>query len=90
MMGPIVKLEIESMRESIAYAFAQHQIDISKEVQSQLDLTLKNFNFEEAIRDAARQVIYDTITKYFKYGEGYKLIEKLVNEAFDGIVGKIR
>jgi hypothetical protein len=72
------------MRQSMIVALSTYNQEVEGYVQDELQKALDTFDYEGTVKDIARDIIKETITRaitnYFGYGEGYKLIEQLVAE----------
>ena len=83
---PIVKLELQGMKQSIAIAFAQYQNEISESVSAQLEEVINNFDYAQAVKDCARQIlkqsIEESVKSFFFYGGGREAIRDVIKEAF--------
>ncbi len=84
---PRVRIELDGMKHQIVHAFASHNDETEKAIEEQLTVAIKNFPFEETIRDLSREVISsaikDALEHYFKYGEGREVIRKAVTDKLD-------
>ena len=90
MKMPIVRLEIDNMKYQILHAFQDHNEEIEKIVEEQLNSAIASYPFEEEIRKISRDTISEVISRsikdYFSYGEGYKLIQELISTAIAGTI----
>lgn len=79
---PIIKIEIDGMRQSIAHALSTYHQDIEGYVDKNLKQVVETFDYETLIRQVARESITKAVTQaiqsYFSYGEGYKEIEETI------------
>ena len=79
---PIVKIELNGMRETIVHAFTTHELEIATNIDQQLKKAIEEFDYEGIVHKVAMEVLTDTVTRsikaYFTYGEGYKVIEAVV------------
>lgn len=79
---PIVRLEIEGMRQEIAVAFTQFQIKQDEMVQEALRLCLRPENVKaiiiEAVSEELQTAIEQEAKDFFRFGEGRELVKKLV------------
>ena len=80
---PIVRLELQHMKQSIMHALMGYQEEISQSVAKQLEQVIETFDFEQAVENAARESIQDAINQYFKYGDGHEMIKSSVNKAMN-------
>jgi len=70
---PIVTIQLQNMKHQIMQAFVDHQADISKEVERQLEGCLKDFDmafevrkvlrplFERALQDSLKSAVYKAL-----------------------------
>lgn len=58
---PIVTIQLQGMKHQIMQAFVDHQADISKEVESQLEECLKNFDMAFEVRRVLRPLFERTL-----------------------------
>ena len=54
---PIVRIEVEHMKQSIIHAFSEKQLDIDKDFKIALDTALVSFNFPEEVQKMAHEVL---------------------------------
>ena len=84
---PIIKLELDNMRQAILYSLAKYNNEIEKAVDEELKKVVENFDYENIVISIANEALKDAIESYFKYGEGRRTIEKSVNEALSKAFG---
>lgn len=86
-MMPVIRIEVEGMRQQILHAFGQYNEEIEKEVDRQLKQVIENFPFEEYIEHECRGMIEESIRKalmsFFQYGAGAKAIEQAITSALE-------
>ena len=79
---PIIRLEVDRMRHTIAKAFTEYELQISEEIRQAVDTYCSEDNIQRVVSDSVRvtldRAIDEEITKYFAYGEGRKFIAKEV------------
>jgi hypothetical protein len=82
---PIVKLELQNMKQAMVVALADYQNEIAKSVELQLQNIVDTFDYKEAICQMVNKIIHDSIHKsiesYFQYGEGRKQLDRLIYES---------
>ena len=82
---PTVRLEIEALGERIQGALMLHAEQISEEVMRGVKDATDALDVAALAREAAKIAIQDSVTRavagYFKYGDGHKVIEKVIGEA---------
>lgn len=88
---PIVRIEIEGMRQQIAAALADYGNEIKESVDIEIEKAISEYPFKETVRrhtaEAINQSIKSAIDKYFKFGDGATAIESSVNEILSGVSG---
>ncbi len=81
---PIIKLEVSGMREQIAMAFTNWQFKQDAMVQEALKQVCTEENVQSIINDAVAKELTHAIEEetksFFAYGDGRKLVRKLVLE----------
>ena len=80
---PIIKLELQHMKQSMQVALADYNLKVSEEVDIQLQKIIDDFPFEEVVQKAAYDALNQAIESYFNYGDGYKLVQTAMQEAFE-------
>lgn len=84
-MMPIIKLEVESMKQSIMHAFSERQIDLSAEVQCALDAQCTPEAIQEHVNEASRKAVKEAVANavqrwWATSPEGRALIEAAITE----------
>jgi hypothetical protein len=81
---PIIKLSIENMRYTMAYALSEHAAELDSTLQAALKAYCTPENLERVIRGEVTkvldQVIKEEVRNWFVYGEGRKTIKKAVEK----------
>lgn len=76
---PIVKLELENMRQTLRVALLDHSALLSDTIQKAVDAFCTPENLEHIIyletRTVLTQVIKEEVKNWFVYGEGRKVIK---------------
>jgi formaldehyde-activating enzyme involved in methanogenesis len=89
---PIIKLELQNMKQAMMVTLGEHQAQISEYVEKSLDSTIADFDYDKVVAEVVNDCIKAAIQEYFKYGQGRTLIKAATNEAlaklFPGSVGK--
>ena len=80
---PIIKLELEHMKQSMLTHLGLATNELSEAVSANLGKAIENFDFSYAVLNAANEAIAETIESYFKYGEGRSFIQAAIQESFD-------
>ena len=82
---PSIKIELNSMRKTIVHALQVYHTEIDDAVNEQLREAVDNFDFGTVVQEVAKEVIekavHDSVTAYFNWGEGRKIIEAMVADA---------
>ena len=82
---PIIRLQLESMTKSITSAFMFHQEEIAKQVEAALKHEVERFDFEAEVRKRAHGALGSAVDRalndHFQYGEGQRLVSRLVADA---------
>lgn len=86
---PRIKIEVENMKYAIIHAFSSHNREIEEVVNKQLEAAIANYPFEAEVYrlsgEIITQSIKDSLSDYFKYGEGRKAIDELVKNTLKGV-----
>lgn len=86
---PIVRIEIEGMKQQIAAALTDYGNEIKESVDREIERAIAEYPFRETVRrhaaEAINQSIKSAIDKYFKYGVGATAIEASINEILSGV-----
>jgi hypothetical protein len=81
---PIIKLEIESMRHTMAYALTKYATDLDSTLQAALEAYCTPENLEYVIQTETskvlNQVIKEEVKNWFTRGEGRKVIKEAVEK----------
>lgn len=85
---PIIRLELEQMKQSMMVALGNYHDDITANVDEQLTRAIKNFDWEAAVSRAASDAIRKAVDDYFKWGEGHTIIHTAVGDALDVLFAK--
>jgi hypothetical protein len=81
---PIIKLEVQGMRHTMAFALSQYTAQIDETLQAALEAYCTPENLERVIQtETAKildQVIKEEVKNWFTYGEGRKAIKEAVEK----------
>ena len=80
---PIIRIELQNIKESILHHFDLRNLDLSKQIREQMDAAIESFNFDQIVKTATHKAISTAIHKYFDYGEGSRIINKTVKGILD-------
>jgi len=87
---PKIRIEVENMRYQIIHAFASHNDEIEKAVETELIKVIQDYDFAGEINQIAREVITQAVKSnlehFFQYGEGYKIIGEAVAQTLGGLI----
>jgi hypothetical protein len=79
---PIIRLEIEGMKHSVAVALTEYAARMDADVQAAIERACEPHRLVEAIQVAASKAIDDTIKSeidtFFRYGDGRRAIKAAV------------
>jgi len=81
--GPVVRIELEHMKEVVISQFSKHNKKLEGLVEEQIAIAVYEFDFENAVKKAATVVIDASIKNYFSYGKGADVIKSAVVEILD-------
>lgn len=83
---PIIRIELDHMRQSIVHALSEYSTQMTEYVNGELQRIVDSFDYDAVVREVANEAISrsikDEIDAYFRFGEGRKQINKLVEESF--------
>lgn len=83
-MVPIIRLELEGMRQSMLMAFSEHQGVLEQEVRSAVEAYCTPENLSAVIRVEAKRCLDSAVKRaiddYFSYGEGKESVKSAVIE----------
>jgi hypothetical protein len=79
---PIVRLELEGMRQSILHAFADFQMEqgayVKKAVEDYCSEGHLRVIFQQEVQRVLDKTIQEEVQKFFTYGEGRKIVAEAV------------
>jgi hypothetical protein len=82
---PIIRIELESMREAITTMFSERQLGMDEYVQAELDRFCQPENLQALV---GRQVeinlkaaLKQAIENFFQWGDGAKVVKSATNAA---------
>lgn len=88
-ISPIIRFEIEGMRQSIAAMLTEHALQIDADVNRAVDEYISSGNLERLITQQVdmtlNSVIKDEIESFFKYGEGRRTINQSVSSCLQNL-----
>lgn len=81
---PIIKIEVESMKQAMYHAFSQQLLNIDKQFQEAIEKACDPKKIQYIIETAADKYISEAIQQetkwYFLNGPGREIIKERVNE----------
>jgi hypothetical protein len=85
---PIIKLEVENMRHTMAFALSKYATELDEILQAALVVYCTPENLERVIQSEATkvldQVIKEEVENWFMYGEGRKVIKEAIEKKLRG------
>ena len=92
MNSPLIRIEVEHMRQSMVHAFSKHTIQMDDMFRHAIEQALKPEVVQVIMMEAASkylaQVIDEEIQHFLKYGQGRQLVraevEKRLSADFGG------
>ena len=88
MQFPLIKVELEHMKQSIVAALNTYNIDTTSYVEAALTDVVETFDYGSIVSSVATEVLTKGIESYFRWGEGRVIIEKAIQEALNIAFGK--
>lgn len=90
---PMIRLELQGMKQTILHAFRGYQLNIDKTVKESLDRVCSDGGIErlidEQVREQVEKAVKSKIKEFFGWGDGSKAIEAalndMLNNAFEDI-----
>ena len=87
---PTIQIRLQGMEQTIQQAFLAYQDDVSAEVSRLLAEEVANFNFNEVVRQRARELltaaVKGSMESFFRYGDGYKAIDAAIQAAMKNVL----
>lgn len=82
---PIIRLEVEGMRRTMAAMLAKHAVQIDKDIQEAVEAYCTPENLAFVVKTAASKALDATIReevdKFFRYGDGRTAVAAAVKES---------
>lgn len=83
----MIKIEVETMRESMVHAFSAQMLDLDKNFRIAMDDACQPQKVQAILTEAAnsyiRQALEEETKSYFLHGDGRKVIAAKVKEKLD-------
>jgi hypothetical protein len=79
---PIIRLELDYMKQSVSYHLGLHKNELSKNVNAQIEKAIAEFDFEGEVSRIATEAIRRAINFEFTCGNGFTWIQEAINKAF--------
>jgi len=91
---PLIKIEIEGMRQIVMHAMSERFAAMDAEVQAALDSACKNFDYQgETVRianDCIRRAIDEAVRAQFSYGgAGYEAVQAVAKTLAENALKKV-
>jgi hypothetical protein len=81
---PIIRLEVEHMRQTMAFALTEYTTRLDVDLHNAIDAYCTPENLRRVIEDEANrtldQVIREQVKAWFIYGEGREVIKRAVEQ----------
>ena len=91
MNPPLIKIEVEHMRQSMIHAFSEHVLKMDGLFQHAITEACKPEVVQEIVDDAARrylrQALDEEVKNYLTYGEGRKMVRAEVEKRLKADLG---
>lgn len=82
---PIIRLEIEHMRETLCVALAEHRFMMDNYIKEAVDAYCTPENISRVVKESALKqldiAIREEVEKFFRYGNGRKAVSEAVEAA---------
>jgi DNA polymerase III delta subunit len=82
---PIIRLEVDRMRHSIMTAFSEYQLQFDSDLKHAIEQYCTPDNLQQVLRAAVTRTldgaIKEEVEKFFRYGEGRKVVADAVKQA---------
>ena len=80
---PLVRLELERMKEAIVTHLGVVGSEYEQVLGEQISKAIAEYPWEKQVSEITHSVITESITSWFRYGEGHALISDAVQTALD-------
>jgi len=91
MNPPLIKIEVEHMRQSMIHAFSEHVLKMDGLFQQAITKACKPEVVQEIVDDAARrylrQALDEEVKNFLTYGDGRKLVRAEVEKRLKADLG---
>ena len=81
---PIIRLELERMKYSLVTALVDHNKEMDSMIQDAVDRYCTPENLYRIVTEqaqaAVKSCVEDKVSRFYKYGEGAEIVQKLVSE----------
>lgn len=86
---PIIRIEIEGIRQQIAAAMSDYGNEISAAVDKEIARTIAEYPFEERVCEATKnaldRAIGTAVDNYFNYGDGATEVRRMVEAILSNV-----
>ena len=80
---PIIRLELQRMKQSMLTHLGIYHQGISDQVERYMENAIQTFDFEMAVGSATHDAIEEVINEYFKWGEGRRVIKSAIEDSLN-------
>lgn len=88
---PLIRLEVEHMKQSMVHACSIYLAKMDEQIQAAVEreCTVENVTriIQNAAAEAITKAIKEEVDAFFRYGDGRKVINKAVTEQLGARVG---
>ena len=86
---PIIRLELEGMKQTLAVALHQYTLQIDQDIQAAIASYCTTDNIARVIKEQVRRsldrIVTEEVDKFFAYGDGRKVVSVAVNTMLKGV-----
>ena len=76
---PRLRFEIESMKSTILTHLGTHGSELGEMIDKSIDGAIRNYPFDEKVKNIVNEAISRQLERYFSYGDGAKAIEETIH-----------
>lgn len=84
---PIIRFELEGMRQAIVIALSDYMVRMDSDIQAAIDRVMTPENIAAVIEDTAKReidaAIQSEIQSFFRFGNGRDIIKKAVADQLE-------
>ena len=87
----MIRLEVEAMKYHVVHAFNEHQLQITKIIDAELERCLKTIDIEEIIRQECEKVLREGVVRSLGFAISQAFYQEPLKDVFQGVVAsKVR